>query len=532
MTRSTLALPQRRILREVRPHTPNQLHQWLRAVLDIEVPRAPILPASTAPFDYLTHTFFEGAPPSPLGGEARVRGQTQQRAQRASATPPSGPLPSGSLATPSPDAVVWAPRGGGKTFYAALATLLDLLFKPTIEIKIIAGSLEQGQRMHEHLRKLLEHPHMRDLTQSDDPLSPSRRARLTDRRIILRNNSRCDILAQSHTSVRGARPQKLRCDEAELFDPDIWQAAQLVTRSAQCGSTYVRGAVEALSTMHEPHGLMSDLITDPNRRLFRWSLVDTLERCAPERPCDPCPLLPECAQRAKRAAGHIPIDDAITLKSRVDEQTWNAEMLCLRPTRSDAVLPEFDHDTHITPFDPPQDPTHWHWLAGMDFGFRAPTVILWAALDTSGVLRIIDERTEAGVVTQDHARAITQSNWPTPQWIGVDPAGAQRSEQTGHSAITVLRQHALTIRWRRSTINEGLRAIRTRLRPATGPPTLFIHPRCTNLIESIDSYRYPKNKPEATTPIKDGQHDHAIDALRYLIINLDNPYTTTHRRYA
>ena len=40
------------------------------------------------------------------------------------------------------------------------------------------------------------------------------------------------VLAQSQRSVRGLRVQKLRCDEVELFDPAVWEAAQLTTRSA------------------------------------------------------------------------------------------------------------------------------------------------------------------------------------------------------------------------------------------------------------------------------------------------------------
>ena len=42
---------------------------------------------------------------------------------------------------------------------------------------------------------------------------------------------------------------------------------------------------------------------------------------------------------------------------------------------------------------------------------------------------------------------------------------------------------------------------------------------------------YPEGRPESTEPVKDG-FDHAADALRYLVVNLDEPYTATHRTYA
>ena len=44
-------------------------------------------------------------------------------------------------------------------------------------------------------------------------------------------------------------------------------------------------------------------------------------------------------------------------------------------------------------------------------------------------------------------------------------------------------------------------------------------------------YHYPPQSPEAETPVKDG-HDHAADALRYMITNLDRgDWNVTVRMY-
>ncbi|MEL6796140.1 MAG: hypothetical protein AAFO89_04875 [Planctomycetota bacterium] len=51
------------------------------------------------------------------------------------------------------------------------------------------------------------------------------------------------------------------------------------------------------------------------------------------------------------------------------------------------------------------------------------------------------------------------------------------------------------------------------------------------LIEALERYHYPEDRPEATEPVKDG-FDHAADALRYLVINLDEPYSSQRSRYA
>ena len=51
----------------------------------------------------------------------------------------------------------------------------------------------------------------------------------------------------------------------------------------------------------------------------------------------------------------------------------------------------------------------------------------------------------------------------------------------------------------------------------SGEIKLFIHPRCVRLIKAMQAYRYPTGGGEL--PIKDGEHDHLIDALRYYFVN-------------
>ncbi len=557
------------------PRTPAELHAFLRERLDIEVADAPMLPASTAPFHYLVHTFFEGRfAPSP--------------------GPASDFVPT--------DAVLWANRGGGKTFLGAVATMLDLVFKPAVQVRILGGSLEQSRRMHDHLRRLFDHPALADLIDG----------RMTEKRLRLKNGACAEILAQSETAVRGTRVQKLRCDEVELFDRDVWLAAQLTTRSLPLRGPWgpwVRGSIEALSTMHRPFGLMWDIVAEagglematsqmakgPNanprerthssmrpfgplppsrRRLFRWGVLDVLAPCGPEHACDSCALWDECGGRAKgdphgvphgetpriasraHAAtlllrhpaapppprrGHITVADALALKARVDPETWRSEMLCLSPRRSHCVYPEFDPAVHV--FDGHVEPPASAFgpagtlICGMDFGFRAPTVVLWALVAADGTLRIIDERIAAGSRLEEHARAITDGGapgargWPAPAWIGIDPAGNARSEQTGVSNAHCLRAAGLAVRTRAMPIHAGVNLVRARLAPAdASAPRLLVHRRCTGLIEALQRYHYDESRPESLDPVKDGP-DHAADALRYLVVGLDRPYLTKSGKY-
>ncbi len=473
-------LTTRRELRLRRPRTPKQLRGYVSSVLGFTIPKHPIVPGHVSPLEYLKHAFFEEHEPR--------------------------------------DCIVWANRGGGKTQLGAIATLLDMLFKPGIQVRILAGSFEQSSKMYRYLKRFLEDELFHDLVAGN----------VTGRYVELRTGSRVEVLAQSDCSVRGQRVHRLRCDEVELFRDDIWEAAQFVTRSGWCGDTYVRASIESLSTMHLPFGLMQRLVQDADRarrRLFQWSVLDTLEHCPPQRECEPCRLWLDCQGRAKDAEGFIDIDDAIRMRDRVGDRAWNAEMLCEMPDRSASVYDEFDPDLHV--FDHIDPPPGAMWIGGMDFGYRAPTVLLWAFI-MEDVIYIVDELHVEERTVEEHIEAARNRKWPRPTWIGADPAGHQRSDQTGVSSITLWKRAGWPIRSRRIGLQEGITAVKRRL---LGPPValagrnvhrvrLKIHRRCDRLIKALTMYHYPPEKPESLEPVKDG-HDHAADALRYMVINLD-----------
>jgi len=677
------------------PLNPLQLSAFLNEHLNLSVASRALIEGHQAPFDYLTHVFFQGR-----GGFGQF-----------------------GLAQPARtlDSVVWASRGGGKTFLGAVATALDLVFKPGIEIRILGGSLDQSRRMHAHLRRLF----------AKEPLADLVDGRISETRLALTNGSAVELLAQSHTAVRGTRVQTLRCDEAELFKEDVFDAAMLATVSKTIdipgvGPTEIAGSIECFSTMHVPFGLMSRLVKDNTRRVFKWGVVDVLAECDKTRECADCELWTECggkakgkggtregakgqrgegtegesqgqeargtheggvrnsecgsgkkraarnseirakkslekpvsgskrrgravrapsaatgtvakgkakssktekrssasgrakAEKAKRTsrdngdvhasapvaalaaraaseggAGHLSIDDAVRMKRRVSLPQWNTEMLCLEPSRSDTVFPEFDPRKHVfrdwedeelfrgalgdTAFcgtalpggvhctEKPEDTarkggaTHCGstidqqaaalllakreterkncgelWACGIDFGFRAPTVILWGAVEAhTRVLRILDERIVERATTKEHVEAIHKGNgrgWKLPDFVGVDPAGKQVNAQTGVRDSDVFAESGLDVKAKAIGVGGGLHLIRARLAPAEGPVRLLVHVRCRGLIEALTKYHYRVDAPEDMEPVKDGS-DHAVDALRYLVLNLDVAKEVVCKKY-
>ncbi len=460
--------------------SPDALHAWIVHNLGISVPRRGVCPGHCGPFEYLINAYFE----------------------------------------PSKDMVVWAPRGGGKTRLAAVATLLDLLHKPGIKVNILGGSLDQSKHVWNHLIDALV-----DLQKETKGAAGGR--------VALSNKSIASILAQSQTNVRGQRMQKLRCDEVELFDPDILEAACLTTRSLKlerdrcCNDgegkemIVARGAIELISTHHKAGGLMGRVISDARaagRPVVRWCLMEVLERCEIERECASCALWEDCGGKAKvDCEGFFPIDDAISMKKRVSAETWASEMLCKRPSARGRVFPMFSVTTHVTESLPDGNGCGGdeEMSLAMDFGFAAPFVCLWVRR-VGEVVHVVEEYLERQKTLEEHL-AVVESRRARVMRVCCDPAGGQRNEQTARSNVEVLRRHGYRVCTRSSRIVDGLEMIRAALRPAWGTPRLFIHPRCVNLIEAMECYHHPDGGGEL--PEKDGVYDHPVDALRYWFVN-------------
>ncbi len=500
------------MLRRTRPRSRADLKNYVKVFLGIDVPDMNLCPDHSSPMDYLWHSFsvdFSGngwQPQAQLGDGA---------ISKPSPTSASLRLPPGNA-----DAIVWANRAGGKTELAAVATLLDGLFKPNCQIRILGGSGEQSSRMYEYLTTFLQRGFEGALA------GPMRKGSCR-----FANGAGVEVLTQSATSVRGQHVQKLRCDEVELFDEEVFAAAKFTTLSKD----NLTAAMELISTMHRPYGIMQREVAaaaDAGAALFKWCLWETIEKCI-GRTCSQCPLWTDCQGRAKRATGYLRIDDCITQMRRSSRAGWEAEMLCIRPSLENVVLGEFDPDVHVRPVD--YDPNLPLYRA-LDFGFVNPFVCLWIQVDCDGAVRVIDEYVRRRATIDVHAEQI-QKRTPCPEEqvaaTFCDPAGAGASDITGTSVIRELRSLGIATRYRKSGIVEGIELIRRAIRAGDGRSKLMVSPRCCRLIEAMQCYHYPDGgrAGQGELPFKDGLYDHPIDALRYFFINHQHPTKATTRRY-
>lgn len=498
MTNGTIAPSPAKLyesLRRTRPATRRDLKNYIKVFLGIDVPDKQICPEHNSPLDYLWHNFNSDF--------------AQPRAANA-------------------DCVVWANRGGGKTDLAAIATLLDCVFKPNCQVRILAGSEDQAGRMYQYLTGFLRNGYERFLA------GPVRKAGCH-----FQNGSAVDVLTQSQASVRGQHIQKLRCDEVELFDADVFNAAKFTTQSlvrrsdSEGGTDSIIAGMESISTMHKPYGLMQKIVSSAqqlNAPVFKWCVWETIEKCT-GRSCSQCPLWGDCAGKAKHAAGYLKIDDCITQMRRSSRASWEAEMLCIKPNLENVVFDQFDLGLHVrhVDFDP-----NLPLYRSLDFGFANPFVCLWIQIDNEGVVRVIDEYVRSRATIDVHAAEL-KSRTPVGESRVIstfcDPAGAGANDVTGTSAVRELRSLGINVRYRRSGITEGIELIRRAIRAGDGKSRLVVSPKCARLIEALTCYHYPDTPADNELPLKDGVYDHPIDALRYFFVNFARTMNTRRRNY-
>lgn len=481
-------------LRATPPASKADLKNYIKVFLGINVPDKRICPEHNSPMDYLWYSFSADFVPH----------------NRSNA-----------------DTIVWANRAGGKTLLAAIATLLDCIFKPHCQVRILAGSGEQASKMYEYLLGFLRQGFDRFTIK---PVLKTKCRFIT--------GSACEVLTQSPTSVRGQHIHKLRCDEIELFDEQVFEAAKFTTQS----SHNITGAMEMISTMHRPYGLMQKLISQANQnqgtpqsgnqtKLFKWCIWETIEKCT-DRSCSTCPLWVDCAGKAKQANGYLKIDDCITMMRRASRAGWQAEMLCKKPSLENVVFDEFDPAIHVKPVDyNPNLPLY----RSIDFGFVHPFVCLWIQVDDKGTVRVIDEYVRTRATIDILAREIIARTPCSEEKVAAtfcDIAGKAKSHITGTSVISELASFGIRLRARPSHILEGIELIRRAIRDGTGKTKLVISPACPRLIEALSCYHYPDNCAGSASelPLKDGVYDHPIDALRYFFINYTH-HKSTSRRY-
>ena len=215
------------------------------------------------------------------------------------------------------------------------------------------------------------------------------------------------------------------------------------------------------------------------------------------------------------------------------------------------VYHEFRRDLHvIQPFVIPSD---WPRIVGIDHGYRNPAAWVWGAVDYDDNVYIYREfyerewlieeiikgnkkQNKPGILAMSKGEKITQAR--------IDPSVRAVRGATGVTDWDVYLDNLpkdFPLMLANNDKAPGIDRIKSYLKvnPSNNKPRLFIFNTCSNLIDEMSKYRYQElthtqqgKQSEKEEPRK--VDDHALDALRYLIMSrpdAPNPTPEVYKKF-
>jgi hypothetical protein len=353
-----------RRLQEEGPRNDDELHEWLKFELGIDVPRVAVCEGHSSPFQFLADLYFE-----------RIEA-----------------------------ALGVANRGGSKTFLVAVLHWLNSRFKPGCESCTFGAIEAQSFRAYSHLKGWI-------FDERGDKKAEVVSSLM--RETIFENGSRIEVLGSTPEAVNGPHPQKAHADEIELMRDDTWKESRNMTVSKRLRNGQVLIPQDILtSTRKGPSGRVQMLIDEieqavaagyqPPRSLYIWCIKETasqVKNCRVARPdlpeafkC-PCNRIPKgewedgrprtldriCQGDFYRSRGWQPYGDIVKHFRENDRNTFEVQQLCSKPEMSYHYVPNWRDDRHLVRNFVP-DPANGPIVQSVDWGGTNPHAVNWYQL--------------------------------------------------------------------------------------------------------------------------------------------------------
>ena len=210
--------------------------------------------------------------------------------------------------------------------------------------------------------------------------------------------------------------------------------------------------------------------------------------------------------------GNVPASEIEEAKRDMDQKTFEQEYLATFNTYSGVVYYNFDRKYTVQPCNG-KDITEIH--CGLDMNIDPMSCCI--SVIENNVIYIVDEISMTGSNTDEVCDELKR-RYPNSRIIMYpDPAGRQRKTSAGGRTDISILQNAgfrVNVRNNHTPIRDRVNAVNSKLKNAKGVSTLFVDPKCKQVINSLERLVY---KPGTSIVEKDGKHDHMADAVGYLV---------------
>ena len=370
--------------------------------------------------------------------------------------------------------VVIAGRRWGKT-YLSIRELARIARQPNKRVWYIAPTYRQSKQIvWDPLKyRLLDLGWVERINESDLTIS-------------LKNGSRISLRgADNPDSLRGVGLDGIVMDEFAMIDEKAWTEVLRATLSDR------QGTAMFISTPQGQANWAYDLYQrgiDPDEHQWESFSYTTLE------------------------GGNVPPEEIEAARRDLDIRTFRQEYEATWEHYANRIFYAFDRQQNVQAWNQPTPDVIY---VGMDFNIDPMSMAIFARKGND--IYAIDEITMYSSNTQE-AVAELQSRYPATRiWVYPDPACRQRKTSAGGATdLTILQNAGFTVKVpaAHNPVRDGINAVNSKLKNASGQASFFIDPKCKRIIESMEKHTYKEGTQQ---PDKDSGFDHMSDAVRYAL---------------
>lgn len=208
---------------------------------------------------------------------------------------------------------------------------------------------------------------------------------------------------------------------------------------------------------------------------------------------------------------YLSADYVTDLKYTTDADDYRRLVLGQWIAHEGIIYKEFSRDRNVLPPDWQPNLSQWAKFRAIDWGYINPFVCLFIAVDGDGVVYVFDEYYRRERLLEDHAKEIKQ-RYPNVYFHKTyyDPSDAESPHKLRRLGFEGLRAG-------RNDVVPGIQAVKAFISGKGGKTRLLVHPRCMNLIDEFESYRWDEARSGdlKEQPVK--ENDHGLDSLRYFL---------------
>lgn len=298
--------------------------------------------------------------------------------------------------------------------------------------------------------------------------------------------------AENKDALRGIGVDFLVLDEFQDLDPELWTAVLRPTLSDTKGKALFIGTPRGVGSFSHEMYTMAQNTEDWDSFTFR-----TID------------------------GGQVDEQELEEAKRDLDQRTYEQEYLASFLTFSGMVYFSFDRKHNVVPC---QHLDKQNLYLGMDFNW-SPFSVAVAVIENNSIY-FVDEISINESSTEQICDEIKRRYPNSNITVMPDSAGKQRRTSAGgRTDISILQNAGFRVQAKNANppIRDRVNAVNSKLKNTQGVRSLFIDPKCKQIIKSLESQQY---KPDSSI-IDNNQHTHMADAVGYLVDYL-YPVQTRH----